>query len=265
MTLVSPGQAWACIDMLTLEVQQISTDIEDLTAGENSEICPVGWNIAQQIIAGRVDWLGQVPVPYPALMNRSDLMLYRKLALMVPQGGTIVEVGSKWGGSAKAILDVLDPSVTLHCVDKNFANTRLGSRNPLRPLEPKEEWRTSKWGIDQVLDTMTNLEWSTAYLSEHDNVHLHGHDNPSGMSWWNQQIDMVFEDACHSNPDIHNSLEFWTQLVRPGGIISGHDYQEKYPDVISEVQALANKLGAELRLERSGQLMKSSVWWMIKP
>ena len=261
----TPTPAWASIDKITLEVMQISAVLNDLVAVENCEICPVSPHIAERILAGHTDWLGQVPAPYPALMSRSDLLLYRKLALMVPHGGTIVEVGSKWGGSAKALLDVIDPSVTLHCIDKSFSNPRLGSRNPLRPLEVKEEWRTHKWGIDPVLDTMTNLEWSTAFLNEHLNVRLHGCDNPSGMQWWNTQIDMVFEDACHSNPELHNSLEFWMQWVRSGGIIAGHDYQPNYPDVINEAQSLADRLGTELLIERHGELAKSSVWWLVNP
>ena len=43
-------------------------------------------------------------------------------------------------------------------------------------------------------------------------------------------IDFVYIDANHNDPYVTQDIEEWTKKVRPGGIVSGHDYITKELD-----------------------------------
>jgi hypothetical protein len=49
------------------------------------------------------------------------------------------------------------------------------------------------------------------------------------------QFDMVFIDANHDYENVTADIEAWYPLVKPGGIIAGHDYGEPWPDVMKAV------------------------------
>ena len=50
-------------------------------------------------------------------------------------------------------------------------------------------------------------------------------------------FDFVFIDADHSAPAVDDDIRHWTPKVRPGGWLGGHDYNKKFPGVISAVDA----------------------------
>jgi len=70
-------------------------------------------------------------------------------------------------------------------------------------------------------------------------------------------VDLVFIDAGHDYDSVIADIEAWLPKVRSGGIVSGHDYQQKFPGV---QRAVAEKLPLhEIKLE------DDSVWWWRKP
>jgi len=72
-----------------------------------------------------------------------------------------------------------------------------------------------------------------------------------------QPFDMVFVDADHSYPGVSSDIQLWLPLIRSGGIIAGHDYNQKWPSV---QRAVADNLPLnEIHLE------PDSVWWWRKP
>jgi predicted O-methyltransferase YrrM len=38
-------------------------------------------------------------------------------------------------------------------------------------------------------------------------------------------LDFVFIDACHVHPGVDEDIAGWAPKVRPGGVVSGHDYK----------------------------------------
>jgi len=51
-------------------------------------------------------------------------------------------------------------------------------------------------------------------------------------SWDGSLIDLLWVDGDHSYEAAHFDLKAWGALVRPGGIIAGHDYKPRFPGVI---------------------------------
>jgi len=71
------------------------------------------------------------------------------------------------------------------------------------------------------------------------------------------QFDLVFIDADHSYNGVATDIQMWLPKVRSGGIIAGHDYNQKWPSV---QRAVADNLPLnEIHLE------PDSVWWWRKP
>lgn len=65
-------------------------------------------------------------------------------------------------------------------------------------------------------------------------------------------FDLVFIDGDHSYEACQLDIELYGQLVRPGGILAGHDYHhEKHPGVAQAV----DELGEPFNLVRT-------IWWI---
>ncbi len=62
------------------------------------------------------------------------------------------------------------------------------------------------------------------------------------------QVDLFFDDSVHENPWFRNNLRFWLRQMRPGGVMSGHDYCAKWPHVVQEVDQLAAELGVAVEV-----------------
>ena len=188
---------------------------------------------------------------YPTMMPDRDVEVLAALAKNIAHDGIAVEIGSRIGGSAKVILDHAPAIKRMYCLDVEWKYQDGAGFDDV--------WMKDlllHWGIDGV-DTC--LAYAQQLLSGYNNVRLLPLDSPYEHPWWMEQIDFFFEDSQHANPQLRDSLEFWTQLVKPGGIISGHDYvSSDFPEVKIEVDRLAESLGARL-------IVESNVWWMIKP
>lgn len=50
-----------------------------------------------------------------------------------------------------------------------------------------------------------------------------------------QQFDLVFIDAAHDERNVTADIVAWWPRVRTGGLLSGHDYQHKFPGVMRAV------------------------------
>lgn len=68
--------------------------------------------------------------------------------------------------------------------------------------------------------------------------------------------DIVFIDAAHDYDSVLEDIRLWLPKVRKGGILSGHDYQPRFPSV---VRAVDESFGKER--VRTGS---DAVWWVRK-
>jgi len=54
-------------------------------------------------------------------------------------------------------------------------------------------------------------------------------------------LDFVFIDASHDYENVKKDIELWYPKVKSKGILSGHDYTDNWPDVISAVNEFSQK------------------------
>ena len=69
-------------------------------------------------------------------------------------------------------------------------------------------------------------------------------------------LDWVFIDANHEYEYIKENLKLWSKRVKPGGLVSGHDYGNKWEGIKKAVDEFVpkNKLN----------ISPHNVWWYIK-
>lgn len=189
-----------------------------------------------------------VQYSYPILSSEADSDAVRHLAKSLDPDSVVVEIGSCLGGSAKLMMDSNNTIRKLYCLDEGW-KTGLSTGLPMMDLL-REPWQLDRYP--------TTYEFAKHYLSTDPRIQMIPCDSPYEVQWWSEMVDMVYEDSSHNNPQLRDNLQFWYQWLKPGGLYAGHDYGPNYPEVLAEVNALAERTGGDLHVH-------GAVWWMLKP
>ncbi len=174
----------------------------------------------------------------PGQVSEFQLRAIEVVASLIPSGGRVVEVGSLFGRSSWAWAKSVDPTVTVHCIDPWEKN--LGVRAMERRL-----------GITYGLDSFLR------FTKDCPNIEAHQGYSPKDFSDWTSEVDLYYEDAVHTDPMLARNLDFWTEKLRPTGIICGDDYRPRFPDVMAGAERLAE------RFQR--RLLRVDFFWCLLP
>lgn len=179
-------------------------------------------------------------------------LYYHVLAGIINREGftTGAEIGVAYGGHAEAMLNNCPGLKKLYCVDPytpDYNSTdgyAFSDGTPFGPKEYEELYlhalhRLRKHGDRQELIRMSSHEgWSEVLFDK-----------------TSQKIDFVFIDGRHTFGDVVADIELWSQIVRKGGIVAGHDYKHpSYPGVTRAVNASFQFINTE----------DGFVWWSRK-
>ena len=121
----------------------------------------------------------------------------------LPYGAKIVEVGSYTGESA-VLFKQFTIGAHVTCVDR--------WDNPL--VEHYFDLRSGPWGLEKVkADSVDAAQWFD-----------------------DRSLDLVYIDASHDFVSVCDDIEAWLPKVKIGGVLAGHDYNEKiWPGVVKAV------------------------------
>lgn len=138
----------------------------------------------------------------------ADIESYRKLYEQVPEDGITCEIGSYHGRSLCAVADIIRKrNIMVHVVD-TWGNVLTGHGAP----EHREQYLKA-----------TRRFKLRSYITDHIGYSVHkAKELPSGMS-------LVFLDGDHHYHAVVTDIDLYKPLLRPGGIMAGHDGD--YPDV----------------------------------
>jgi predicted O-methyltransferase YrrM len=53
-----------------------------------------------------------------------------------------------------------------------------------------------------------------------------------------ESVDIIFIDAIHTYKDCKDDINNWVKVVKPNGVLSGHDYSTRFFGVIMAVNEL---------------------------
>lgn len=174
-------------------------------------------------------------ISIPGWMSFVELHQLDFLVSALPANSIVIEIGSLHGRSGYCMAKA-NPNITLYCIDYWLGQesvTRIGSQK-------------------------NTLEVFQHFTKDCNNIITRKIDRKNNVDWDDTLVDMVFVDASHRNPDDWDIISYWLPKIKPGGILSGHDYCSKFPDVVDNVKRLCD-LGLE-SLPLSDLPSISSIW-----
>lgn len=169
-------------------------------------------------------------------MPAIDLEYLELLASRVPPKGIIVEIGSFKGRSAWTLAKSCDPSVTVYCID--LWDDAYQEIHPPKDGEP-----TPGTMYEEFLKNVKDCP---------NIIPIRG--NSTQISWPKEKaVDLVFIDGDHDSPQVDQDLEVWVKRLKPGGVLTGHDFKPYgNPDVCRAVIRLSKKLKLPVKAYEKG-------------
>lgn len=158
---------------------------------------PSAVDIAQAIARGGTN----SPIEVPGVHRRHLADLFRLRGCKVG-----AEVGVEKGAYAEQILS-RNPGLHLYCIDAWLAYE--GYRNHVKQ--------------EQVDGLFVSAQ---RRLAGHRVTFIKSMSVEASSQFGDASLDFVFIDANHDEPHVYADLVAWAPKVRPGGIVSGHDYCE---------------------------------------
>jgi len=149
------------------------------------------------------------------------------LAFQAYQAKDILEIGSWCGRSTRALVDNTQGHVV--AVDTWAASG--------------DEWQKEFWSASMILESDWQFKYFTENMSDvQDKLEVYrGLSTHAAMNYaaLQRQFDFIFIDASHDYKNVVLDINAWKPLVRPGGVLAGHDYDPKrWPDVVRAVNEL---------------------------
>jgi hypothetical protein len=189
----------------------------------------------------------RMPHFYQSLAGWMDYEdLYARVAREVPDGARLVEVGSYHGRSVAYL------AVELVNSGKNFildaVDTFQGSEDPQEKFM-KDEAAANGGSFRCVFDKNIEPVKHVVNVVQQDSV------SAAGL-YADGSVDFCFIDAAHDEDSVAADIAAWLPKVKPGGLLSGHDYSAYWPGVKAAVD---NAFGG------NHQMVSVHCWGYRKP
>lgn len=189
--------------------------------------------------------------PPVVIPSRDDFGEYlNRLGLM----GDGVEIGTLRGDFAVKLLQKWKGR-RLHCVD------------PWRSMQEDARY-IDRNNVSQVQHDHNQAHARHRLAKFADRCHIHRTDSrEAALQFADRTLDFVYLDARHYREALLEDLDLWSRKVRPGGLLSGHDYLDGvlpsgHFEVKSTVDAWATEHGLEVQC--SGEHVWRS-WFIVLP
>jgi predicted O-methyltransferase YrrM len=157
---------------------------------------------------------------------------YRRFARGL-EGGVFVEVGSWKGRSTSFIGPTCNARRTrLVCVDH-----WSGSRDV---LAPRYEAALATEDVEQTFRANMRALGIAVEVIRAPSVIAARRFAPAS-------VDRVFLDGSHDGESVTEDLEAWAERLRPDGILAGHDYSPRHPQLREAVDRFAASRGLVVR------------------
>ena len=174
----------------------------------------------------------------PKIVFRWDYLKFLSIANNI-HVQKIVEVGT-WDGRNAKKLRKLFPDAHLYLIDPYHPTLTYFQKGAPISFKPEEYER--------------NYQNVCKYFEKDSKATLLKTTSLKGVDQVPNDIDLVFIDGDHSYKHAKQDILAWNPKVRIGGLLTGHDYNPDFPDVIKAVnECLPNKF----------IVGKDSVWAVI--
>lgn len=163
---------------------------------------------------------------------------------------SFVEVGCKEGRTTGHILKTV-PDSRVIAIDPWMAQEK--SADPTK--ETYGDWDFQKIEREFCENTGANITGALVYSGERLTF-LRQTSEQAAQNLKGNEYDLIFIDALHDYEHVKQDIALWWPRVRVGGMLTGHDFNHKWP-------------GVERAVAESFNLMQigvapDSVWFIVK-
>jgi predicted O-methyltransferase YrrM len=144
-------------------------------------------------------------VDWTAYLFHEEVDELKRLALLLPENPHVVNIGAGNGTSGLAFMETRD-DLNLYTIDIQLESSPYGC------LE----------GEEQVFR-------SAGFWGQPRHEQIHGDSKVVGKRWLSENrplLDLVFIDGGHQYHEAKGDIEIWLPLIKPGGIVSIHDFEK---------------------------------------
>lgn len=174
----------------------------------------------------------------PGQTSDDQKYFYQEIVNWFDKDIRVLEVGSAWGKSTWAWLDVLKEGSTLEVVDMwNYSEQRLINKD--------------KKFAKKIIKIFSEYNHKTVFLhniKQHKNfkqlTKIHSINHKKFMTENTEKFDIIFLDGDHSFENVFNELLYY----RGSSVICGDDYNLNHQDVINAVSEFYKKFENEYEL-----------------
>lgn len=181
-----------------------------------------------------IDFIKEIsPSSKYALLSNNDKFLLHELSKRLLDDSVVVEIGAYLGASA-AIIAHANPNIEIHSYDL-FDNDAHDSTHDAMMI--------SLFGCikNRTIENVASL------LLQYPNIKLYQVEYLKEPEF-DKSIDLLVEDASHTDPQLTSSLDTWLPRVKVNGIVLIHDYRpwlrdsepNHFPDVVNYVNKLSH-------------------------
>lgn len=159
----------------------------------------------------------------PGYIERPESKIIDTLSTMVPNNGTIVEIGSHFGKSAAMWGKFCHSSVNIVCID-HWDNSIDFNSHKIKILSDQLLVDNLPFSIDYCL--LNRHEAFLAYTKEFKNISSIVSKSPPDNKIVSHltNLDLVFLDGEQFNENQFDEIKFWFERLGSSGILCGDDY-----------------------------------------
>lgn len=157
--------------------------------------------------------------PVTGIAGPSQLALIEHWAKEVPENGIVVEIGSFTGRSAWHWSKSVHHSVTVYCIDR-------WDPEFFKPAKPQNMFGNST----SIEDAICSFEVFKSNVKDCHNIvpiQAKSPEIPKEFEDKLVQVDLVYIDDSHVNPDFSNNFNYWLYRLKKGGVFCGDDFNKK--------------------------------------
>ena len=177
--------------------------------------------------------------------ERSELLRYA--VSVIGTGSKCIELGVQWGEHAKLIFDELRPS-SLYLLDSWQSGVEHGTTEN-----------------DEYYEELFNRTKET--FSNYNNVKLiRDRTDVAHLKFYDKYFDFIYVDADHEYSAIKKDLNNWMPKLKRGGIIAGHDFDDRRPGVIRAVNEFVENNSTLIKtFKMFGDVKNNQIpCWLVK-
>lgn len=154
------------------------------------------------------------------------------LAEQAKRSRCIAEIGSWRGRSTRAMADNLHPEGMIFTIDP-FVDDSIGYPGWWTAKESPEKYKQKDWLWSEFSHNMNGMIGTKVIPIRMFSAHAFEVLRGRGM-----KFDFIFIDGSHDFGHVTGDIQMFSRLLKPGGLLSGHDYNEPTcPEVASAVNA----------------------------